>query len=104
MSGIGHCSPLHRVALASGGLGVLHSPGPLRTLASEGAVLEKPDLIVVVQGDEIIVRTLGFHATYDKSIDQPQLIMLRFSLRLARRSPRGPHKQALVRRQEIICS
>jgi hypothetical protein len=25
--------------------------------------LEKPDLIVVVQGDEIIVRTLGFHAS-----------------------------------------
>jgi hypothetical protein len=37
--------------------------------------LEKPDLIVVVQGDEIIVRTLGFRATYHKSIDQPQVVM-----------------------------
>jgi hypothetical protein len=100
MSGIGHCSPLHRVALTSGGLGVLHSPGPLRTLASEGAVLEKPDLIVVVQGDEIIVRTLGFHATYDKSIDQPQLIMReRASFWFAScptQPTRGPHKQRLA--------
>ena len=52
----------------------LYKPGAAdrRILTSEGAVLEKPDLIVVVQGDEIIVRTLGFHATYDKSIDQPR--------------------------------
>ena len=32
--------------------------------------MEKPDLIVVVQGDEIIVRTPGFHAIY-----QPQFVM-----------------------------
>ena len=38
-------------------------------------VLEKPDLIVVVHGDEIIVRTLGFYATYYKTIDQPQLVL-----------------------------
>jgi hypothetical protein len=37
--------------------------------------LEKPDLIVVVQGDEIIVRTLGFYATYYKAHGQPQLIL-----------------------------
>jgi hypothetical protein len=38
-------------------------------------VLEKPDLIVVVHDDEIIVRTLGFYATYYKTIDQPQLVL-----------------------------
>jgi hypothetical protein len=38
-------------------------------------VLEKPDLIVVVHGDEILVRTLGFYATYYKTIDQPQLVL-----------------------------
>jgi hypothetical protein len=37
--------------------------------------LEKPDLIVVVKGDEIIVRTLGFYATYYKAHGQPQLIL-----------------------------
>ena len=37
--------------------------------------MEKPDLIVVVQGDEIIVRTLGFYATYYKAHGQPQLIL-----------------------------
>ena len=82
--------------------------GKWPTLASEGTVLEKPDLIVVVQGDEIIVRTLGFHATYDKSIDQPQLIMREHASFWFASCPtqptRGPHKQALVRRQEKICS
>ena len=37
-------------------------------------VSEKPDLIVVVHVDEIIVRTLGSYATYYKTIDQPQLV------------------------------
>jgi hypothetical protein len=36
---------------------------------------EKPDLVVAVLGDEIIVRTLGFYAAYHKSIDQPQLFL-----------------------------
>jgi hypothetical protein len=36
--------------------------------------LEQPDLVVVVLGNEIIVRTLGFYATYYKTIDQPQLV------------------------------
>jgi hypothetical protein len=38
-------------------------------------VSERPDLIVVVKGDEIIVTTLGFYATYYKSQRQPQLIL-----------------------------
>ena len=37
--------------------------------------MEKPLLIVEAKGDEIIVRTLGFYATYHKSIDQPPLAM-----------------------------
>jgi hypothetical protein len=37
--------------------------------------LEKPLLIVEAKGDEIIIRTLGFYATYHKSPDQPQLVL-----------------------------
>jgi hypothetical protein len=37
--------------------------------------LEKPQLIIEAKGDEIIVRTLGFYATYHKSIDPPQLVL-----------------------------
>jgi hypothetical protein len=37
--------------------------------------LEKLELFVTVQDDEIIVRTLGFYATYHKVIDRPQLVL-----------------------------
>jgi hypothetical protein len=37
--------------------------------------LEKLEFFVSVDGNEIIVRTLGFYATYHKSIDQPQLVL-----------------------------
>jgi hypothetical protein len=48
MSGIGHLQPSPSGCF-----------GKWPTLASEGAVLEKPDLIVVVQGDEITARSLS---------------------------------------------
>jgi uncharacterized protein YgiM (DUF1202 family) len=47
----------------------------LVSLRIGGAVLEKPQLIIEAKGDEIIVRTLGFYATYHKSIDPPQLVL-----------------------------
>jgi len=37
--------------------------------------LEKPQLIVEAKGDEVVVRTLGFYATYHKAIDQPRLVL-----------------------------
>jgi hypothetical protein len=40
-----------------------------------GAILEKPALTVEARGNEIIVRTLGFYATYRKTLDQPQLVL-----------------------------
>ena len=36
---------------------------------------EKPNLVVAVNGNEIIIRTLGFYATYCKPKHQPQLIL-----------------------------
>jgi hypothetical protein len=44
-----------------------------------GVMSEKPDLFVAVQGDEIVVRTLGFYAVYCKPTNQPQLILKRRS-------------------------
>ena len=35
------------------------------------------DLHVEILGDEIVVRTLGFYASYTKSSDAPQLILRR---------------------------
>jgi hypothetical protein len=37
--------------------------------------LEKLDFFVSVQGDEIIMKTLGFYAAYGKPADQPHLIL-----------------------------
>jgi hypothetical protein len=37
--------------------------------------VEKLEFFVSVQGDEIIVKTLGFYATYCKPADQPHLIL-----------------------------
>jgi hypothetical protein len=39
--------------------------------------VEKPLLIADVNGDEIIVRTLGFFAAYAKPSSAPQLILRR---------------------------
>jgi hypothetical protein len=39
--------------------------------------LDKLEFIVAVQGDEIIVKTLGFYAVYCKPTDQPDLIVRR---------------------------
>ena len=40
-----------------------------------GVILEKLLLTVEVRANEIIVRTLGFYATYFKSPEQPQLVL-----------------------------
>jgi hypothetical protein len=37
--------------------------------------LEALDFFVTVQGDEIIVKTLGFYAAYGKPTDEPHLIL-----------------------------
>ena len=37
--------------------------------------MEKFEFLVTVQGDEIIVKTLGFYATYGKPTDQSNLIL-----------------------------
>jgi len=59
--GIGHRNPLAGVCVGKS--------------SSGDVVLEKPLLIVEAKGDEIIVRTLGFYATYHKAHGQPQLIL-----------------------------
>jgi hypothetical protein len=46
-------------------------------VAFRGVVLEKPQLIAEVPGDEIVVRTLGFCAAYAKPSDTPQLVLRR---------------------------
>jgi hypothetical protein len=42
-----------------------------------GVVLEKTILIAEARGDEIVVRTLGFYAAYEKPTDAPQLVLKR---------------------------
>ena len=37
--------------------------------------MEKFDFLVTVQGDEIIVKTLGFYAAYGKPADESHLIL-----------------------------
>jgi hypothetical protein len=39
--------------------------------------LEKTILIAEARGDEIVVRTLGFYAAYEKPTDAPQLVLKR---------------------------
>jgi hypothetical protein len=87
MSGLVHGDLLHKVAVFKcRGIGSSRPPVRLHSIGRRvcinpgwhkkgGSALEKPDFIVVVKGDEIIVRTLGFYATYYKAHGQPQLIL-----------------------------
>jgi hypothetical protein len=59
--------------------------------------VEKPLLIADVNGDEIIVRTLGFFA-YAKPSNAPQLILKRRTATVTTRSWLWPGKQRTTRR------
>ena len=59
--------------------------------------MEKPLLIADVNGDEIIVRTLGFFA-YAKPSNAPQLILKRRTATVTTRSWLWPGKQRTTRR------